>query len=110
MEINGRSTVSYLVCTSRVPSLSYLNRSGSKGAFSFPGATWDRFCCTARPYSVSSLYRPPPLEGYFDLACCVPRIFSTLFLQYFVIFAKVIFGTPIFIGFLGIFGDFGDFW
>ena len=55
--------------------------------------------------------RPPPLEGYFHVACCVPRIFSTLFLQYFVIFAKVIFGTPIFIGFLGIFGDFGfDFW
>ena len=50
------------------------------------------------------------IKLYIHLACCVPRIFSTLFLQYFVIFAKVIFGTPIFIGFLGIFGDFGDFW
>ena len=55
------------------------------------------------------LVRWPRAVAYFHLACCVPRIFSTLFLQYFVIFAKVIFGTPIFIGFLGIFGDFGDF-
>ena len=60
------------------------------------------------------IYAPPSPHfwpyGIFHLACCVPRIFSTLFLQYFVIFAKVIFGTPILIGFLGIFGDFGDFW
>ena len=27
----------------------YFNRSGSKGAFSFPGATRDRFCCTVEP-------------------------------------------------------------
>ena len=27
----------------------YFNRSGSKGAFSFPGATWDRFRCTVEP-------------------------------------------------------------
>ena len=27
----------------------YFNRSGSKGAFSYPGATWDRFRCTVEP-------------------------------------------------------------
>ena len=63
--------------------------------------------CLLSNFCIFDLYWILP---YFDLACCVPRIFSTLFLQYFVIFAKVIFGTPIFIGFLGIFGDFGDFW
>ena len=44
METIGRSTASYLTlfyaCSSR---------SGSKGAFSFPGATWDRFRCAVEP-------------------------------------------------------------
>ena len=65
---------------------------------------------TPKPLRVFLTLWARSVLGYFHLACCVPRIFSTLFLQYFVIFAKVIFGTPILIGFWGIFGDFGDFW
>ena len=34
---------------SRALLYAYFNRSGSKGAFSFPGATWDRFRCTVEP-------------------------------------------------------------
>ena len=87
------------------PILATNNFSGRGGVYSLKlpvAGTW-----YAPPILV---YAPPPLEGYFHLAYCVPRIFSTLFLQYFVIFAKVIFGTPILIGFWDIFGDFGDFW
>ena len=37
-------------CTSLAyPSLCIFNRSGSKGAFSFPGVTWDHFRCTVEP-------------------------------------------------------------
>ena len=41
-------------CTSRAPFASpcffaYFNRSGSKGAFRLPGATWDHFRCTVEP-------------------------------------------------------------
>ena len=50
MEMNGTSTVSYLMRTPRVPFChAYFNRSGSKEPFSFPGATWDRFRCTVEP-------------------------------------------------------------
>ena len=50
MEMNGRSTTSYLVRTPRIPfCMLIFRRSGSKGAFSFPGATWDRFLCTVGP-------------------------------------------------------------
>ena len=31
------------------PGYVYFNRFGSKGACSFPGATWDRFRCTVEP-------------------------------------------------------------
>ena len=48
-EMNGGSTASYLARTPRVPFYVYFHRSGSKGAFRPPGATWDRFCCPAEP-------------------------------------------------------------
>ena len=35
--------------TSRTLLYAYFKRSGSKGPFSFPGATWDRFHCTVEP-------------------------------------------------------------
>ena len=34
---------------SRTLLYAYFNRSGSKGTFSLPGATWDRFRCTVEP-------------------------------------------------------------
>ena len=51
MEVNGGSTASSLVRTLCVPVLLLIlfNRSGSKGAFRLPGATWDRFRCTVEP-------------------------------------------------------------
>ena len=52
MEMNGGSTASYLVSTLCVPVFfAYFNRSGSKGAFGLPGATWDHFRCTVEPSS-----------------------------------------------------------
>ena len=51
MEMNGKSTVSYLVRTPRVPffMLILIGLAGSKEPFSFPGATWDHFRCTVEP-------------------------------------------------------------
>ena len=52
MEMNGRSTVSYLMRAPRVPffMLIFVGPE-AKGllAFGFPGATWDRFRCTVEP-------------------------------------------------------------
>ena len=42
MEMNGRSTPVPLIFV-------YLNRSGNKGAFRIPGATWHHFHCTVEP-------------------------------------------------------------
>ena len=42
-EMNGGSTASYLARTPRVPfSYAYFHRSGSIGAFRFPGTMWVR--------------------------------------------------------------------
>ena len=50
MSLNGRSTVSYLTRTPRVPLFVLVNyRSGSKAGFSLPGATWAHFRCMAEP-------------------------------------------------------------
>ena len=50
MEMNGKSTVSYLVRTPRAPFfLLILIGLEAKNLFSFPGATWDRFRCTVEP-------------------------------------------------------------
>ena len=50
MEMNGRSTMSYLVCTPCVP-LFMLILIGleAKGFFRPPGETWDHFRCTVEP-------------------------------------------------------------
>ena len=37
---------------SRTLLYAYCNRSGSKGALAFPGATWDRFRCAVEPSHV----------------------------------------------------------
>ena len=73
MEMNGGGTVSYLV--PRVPfSMLILNRSGSKGAFGFPGATWDRFRCTVEPspghirYRCSAAKKHSPVNQSFEPA------------------------------------------
>ena len=48
MEMNRRSTATYLALTPCLP-LSCFHRSGSKGALRLPGATWDHFRCTVEP-------------------------------------------------------------
>ena len=50
----------------------YFNRGGSKGAFSFPGATWDCFRCTVEPSPGHSRCRQiifPECTGMEDLEC-----------------------------------------
>ena len=52
--MNGRSATSHLARTPRTPLTSPCSllsgyRSGSKGAFKLPGATWDHVCCTVEP-------------------------------------------------------------
>ena len=50
MEMNRRSTASYLVHTPHVPFfMLILVGLEAHGALSFPGATWDRFRCTVEP-------------------------------------------------------------
>ena len=56
------------------------NRSGSEGAFSFPGATWDRFRCTVEPSPSHIRCRLFCLD-LFNLLQSQPSCLSILFLN-----------------------------
>ena len=47
------------------------NRSGSTGAFSFPGATWDRFRCTMEPSPGHILCRD--IRFFWTSVWCIPE-------------------------------------